>query len=131
MRNKFIRFMQGRYGVDDFSKFILVISLLFILLANRTFNRLFTMIGLIGLLLTYSRVFSRNVSQRYKENHLYLKKKNHFSRKMTLWNNRWHQRKAYRFYKCPSCNQKLRVPKGKQKICITCPNCKTQFIKKT
>lgn len=126
-----MHFMQGRYGVDDFSKFILVIGLIFILLSNLTGNRVFSVIGLIGLLLTYFRVFSRNTSQRYKENQRYLKKKNTFSRKMTLWNNRWHQRKAYRFFNCPSCKQKIRVPRGKKKIRITCPSCKTQFIKKT
>lgn len=131
MVNKIMRFMQGRYGVDELSKFLLVASLVFMLLANITGNRLFSIVGLIGLVFTYFRVFSKNPSSRYRENQRYLKKKNTFSRKMTLWNNRWHQRKAYRFYKCPSCKQKIRVPRGKSKIRITCPNCKTQFVKKT
>ena len=32
---------------------------------------------------------------------------------------------------CPTCKQKLRVPRGKGKISITCPKCATSFIKKT
>ena len=44
---------------------------------------------------------------------------------------RWAQRSTYRFYKCPQCKQTVRVPKGRGKICITCPKCKTEFIKKS
>ena len=41
------------------------------------------------------------------------------------------QRKYYRFFVCPHCSQKVRVPKGKRKIEITCPKCRTSFIRKT
>ena len=38
--------------------------------------------------------------------------------------------KLFRFFKCPVCKQKLRVPKGKGKVEITCPKCGNKFIKK-
>ena len=41
------------------------------------------------------------------------------------------QRKDYRFFKCPTCKQKVRVPKGKGKIKIHCPRCHNDFIKKS
>ena len=28
---------------------------------------------------------------------------------------------------CPDCGQRVRVPRGKGKIRITCPNCKSKF----
>ncbi len=40
-------------------------------------------------------------------------------------------KKYYKYFNCPNCNQKVRVPKGKGKIEITCPKCKTSFIRKT
>ena len=36
-----------------------------------------------------------------------------------------------RYFRCPNCSSTLRVPKGKGKICITCPVCRKEFIKKT
>ena len=32
---------------------------------------------------------------------------------------------------CPTCRQKLRVPRGRGRIQISCPRCGTQFIKKS
>ncbi len=40
-------------------------------------------------------------------------------------------KRYYKFYNCPNCNQKVRVPKGKGRIEITCPKCHTSFIRKT
>ena len=36
-----------------------------------------------------------------------------------------------RHFRCPKCHQKVRVPRGKGKIQITCPKCGEKFIKKT
>ena len=37
----------------------------------------------------------------------------------------------YKIYKCPKCRQKLRVPRGKGKIRISCRRCQYEFIRKT
>jgi hypothetical protein len=37
------------------------------------------------------------------------------------------QHRHYKFFKCPNCSQKLRVPRKKGKITITCRSCKTEF----
>ena len=43
----------------------------------------------------------------------------------------WANRKLYHYYRCPKCRQKLRVPRGRGRIQISCPRCGTQFIKKS
>lgn len=51
----------------------------------------------------------------------------------TKWNKLTgsHGDSTHRIYKCPTCGQKVRVPKGKGKISIHCPNCNCNFIKRT
>ncbi len=39
--------------------------------------------------------------------------------------------KNHKIFQCGKCGQMIRVPKGKGKIAITCPNCKQEFIKRT
>ena len=41
------------------------------------------------------------------------------------------QRNTYRFFKFDKCGQKVRVPKGRGTIEITCPKCVNHFIKKS
>lgn len=40
-------------------------------------------------------------------------------------------RKTHRYFECPSCKKRLRVPKGKGKIRITCPHCGEKFERRT
>ena len=71
------------------------------------------------------------LSKRYEENQRYLNAKYRAVVKKNNLKKRWAQRSTYRFFKCPQCKQTVRVPKGRGKICITCPKCKTEFIKKS
>lgn len=41
------------------------------------------------------------------------------------------QDREFRFFNCPHCKQRLRVPRGNGKVEITCPNCGNRFIRKT
>ena len=72
MKEKFIRFMQGRYGIDQFSKFLLAVGLVIVLvsalLGNRPIALILYLIGWAFVIYCYFRVFSRNVSKRYSEN---------------------------------------------------------------
>jgi uncharacterized paraquat-inducible protein A len=43
----------------------------------------------------------------------------------------WAQRKTYAFFRCPKCRQRVRVPKGRGRICITCPKCRTEFTRRS
>ncbi len=47
------------------------------------------------------------------------------------WKQQWHEYRTYRFLLCPQCSQRLRVPRGKGKIRVTCTKCRNQFIAKS
>lgn len=135
MKEKFMRFMQGRYGVDQFSRSMLITGLIVILLSS-FFTRtgagtLFYFLGWILIIYCYFRIFSRNVSKRYAENQTYLAKTYKIRSFFQRQKNSLNQRKVYHIYKCPGCRQKIRIPRGKGKIEIRCPKCGTTFIKKS
>ncbi len=123
--------MSGRYGVDDFSKALLYATLALCLVSLFTRNRMLNLLLTAGLVFIYYRMFSKNYSRRYQENLWYLRQKDkvmHFFRRQ---NSLAQQRKTHRIYTCPQCRQKIRIPKGHGKVQITCPQCKTAFIKRS
>ena len=136
MRDKFNRFMQGRYGVDAFASFTMGVALVANILSvffrsGSRMGALLDTVGLLVLLYTYYRMLSRDIQKRYQENEKYLaataKIRQRFNREKTMMN----QRKTHHIYSCPGCGQKIRIPKGKGKIEIECPKCHTKFVKRS
>lgn len=135
MKDKFIKFMQGRYGVDQFSKFTMGVALVSIILAifvkpGSAVGSLLDTLGLAAIIYTYFRIFSRNIQKRYAENAKYLSMTSKLRLRFNKEKNLMKQRKTHHIYSCPSCGQKIRIPKGKGKIEIECPKCHTKFIKR-
>ena len=123
--------MSGRYGVDQLSNAMVITSIVLILSSNRLQSSLINALGFLVLLLSYFRVFSRNIYKRYSENQKFLRYWNPVKGKLMSIKKRIKQSKTHKFFKCPSCNQKIRIPKGKGKIRITCPECKSKFEGRT
>ena len=136
MREKFMRFMQGRYGVDQFAKFTMGVALVSIVLAifvntGSSAGSLLDMLGLVAIVYTYFRIFSRNISKRAQENQKYLSATAKLRQRLNKEKNMMKQRKDYHIYTCPSCGQKVRIPRGKGKIEISCPKCHSKFVKRS
>ena len=135
MKDKLNRFMQGRYGVDNFARFTLGVALFVIVVGSfmrqNAAGGVLDTVGFILIIYTYFRILSRNIPARYAENQKYLAKTYKIRTYIQQQKNSLAQRKAYHIYKCPGCKQKIRIPKGKGKIEIRCPKCGTTFIKKS
>ncbi len=129
MRERFQRFMTGRYGADNLSKFLLKFILVLWVLSMFIRSSLLYMLALLLMGYVYFRMFSKNISKRYQENQRFLKTKNQLLGKFRSKKSEMAQRKTHHIYRCPGCRQKIRVPRGKGRICITCPKCKIEFTK--
>lgn len=134
-KEKMYQFMQGRYGVDSFSKFLLWVAVACILLSAVFRNRareIFNLFGWAVLVFTYYRMLSKNYAQRSSENQSYLRFvgriKSFFQGGKTAGRG---ADKTHKVFKCPTCGQKARVPRGKGMIEIDCPRCHTKFRKRT
>lgn len=146
-REKLMRWMVGRNGVDELARAEMWIVMAGLVLS--IFIRVLYFPTLLLMVHTYFRVFSRNTSKRYAENQKWrdmccrLRNRtkggsgavgrilNMPLRGVRLLKKRWRERGVYRYFKCPQCKQKVRVPAGHGKICITCPRCRTEFVKRS
>ena len=125
------RFMYGRYGADQFGQFIFGVAFVVIIL-NMFFNSVIFYYGsLLLIIYGYYRAMSKNHSKRYSENMKFLGIKNQLLGKINREKRMFNEKKVNHIYSCPSCKQKIRVPKGKGKIEITCPKCHTKFVKRS
>lgn len=132
LRQKLVQFMQGRYGVNDtLNKWLLGTSLALLVLALLFRNGILDILAVLILAYSNYRIFSKNVSRRMTENQKFLALKNRiFSFFRNTFNN-LNPKSTYLIYACPKCGQKVRVPKGRGKIAITCPKCHAEFIKRS
>ena len=118
------RFMEGRYGTDKLNMVILGIALVIVVVYS--FFVRSPLVRLILWALSYAlmiwaifRCFSRNTYKRYEENRKFLRLCEQV------------KDREHRYFNCPRCRQRVRVPRGKGKISITCPKCREKFVKKT
>ena len=130
IRNAIQRFMYGRYGNDPLNLFLIGLYLLIYLVS------LFVRLGVLYwasfalMAVALFRMLSRNIERRQMENAKFMRA----AGPVMSW---FHFRRAIRrdkehtYFKCPNCGQRLRVPKGKGKITVTCRSCGASFQEKS
>ena len=121
--------MSGRYGSDQFSRFIMGCAIVTLVLYFVLGSSIMYFLTIALLIYNYYRTFSRNYNKRYQENIRFLEIKDRLFGGFSDWKET--RNTPYRIYRCPGCRKKVRVPKGKGKISITCPRCHREFIKRT
>lgn len=132
---------QDCYGFDLLSLFLILLWSIFNIIP---YTRI---LGIVCLVLALYRAFSKKVYKRREEYHIFythcnkiLNKFNrsippnlpnfHFSQLSFIVDKlqyKYNQHKLYKITKCPNCKQKLRLPRGKGKIVVTCKRCANKF----
>ncbi len=134
MKDKLYKFMIGRNGVNELSRFLSIFSMIVVIISLFLKNKFGTILVLFGFgMLIYSNmiIFSKNLTKRRAENQDYLRLRNKFTSKFTNGKMMWKQRKEFKFFKCSNCKTILRVPRGKGKIKVHCKRCGNDMIKKS
>lgn len=131
MKERLARFMYGRYGEDNLNRFLSILALILCIISLLTRWTVLSTLAIALLVFTMFRMFSRNTGRRQQENLAYLRAKGKITGFFSRIKKRLHDRKTHRYYKCPSCRQEVRVPKGKGRIRIHCPKCQTSFERVT
>ncbi len=123
-------FMIGRNGADQLSMAMLITGIVLSLLTAITKLGIFNLLGLIVLILTIFRMFSRNLEKRRAENQKFVNFRANFGTNAKQLMNRLKNMKKYKYFKCPQCGARLRLPRKVGEVTVTCGKCKNQFKQK-
>ena len=130
MRASFSRFMSGRYGVDQLGNVMLWTGLILSIVGSLAKLGVLTILADVMLVVMLVRMFSKDRYKRQHENQMYLEKTYKLRKETSEWINRVKNSKKYRYFTCPKCKKRLRVPRGVGSITITCKGCGNKFDKK-
>ena len=130
IRAAFARIMSGRYGVDQLNMAMLWTSVIMSVIGSIAGLGIVTILADALLIVMFIRMLSKDRYRRAQENTAYLQKTEKIRRAVTEWMNRVKNSKKYRYFSCPKCKRRLRVPRGVGSITITCKDCGTKFDKK-
>lgn len=130
-KQKLAEWMAGRNGSDELGICVAVVALLLLLVNIFVHSIILSVFAL--LLIGYScwRLFSRNVEARETENVVFC---DFVSPILPWFRNPAAATKEFHDFKhlaCPECGQRVRVPRKKGKIRITCPKCQAKFEAKS
>ena len=129
MKEKLIRFFAGRYGNDSLNQFLFILELIFLVLSFFVPNIIVSFLFFLVFFTYLFRSLSRNIYGRQAENMKFIAIRTKITHTFKAIQKNF-QESAYKHFVCPKCAQIIRVPKGKGNIEITCPSCRTRFLKK-
>lgn len=154
MRDFYNHLFAGRRGPDAVCGVLFAVGLVLSAAAWFTQNQLLGWLVYVPWAVAVVRMFSTRLEKRYQENRRFLEWWNRLKATVTGWFSGGRQGKnwaddgrshvyqgaarsagagdaaadtAYHHFLCPCCSQKLRVPRGRGKVEVTCPKCKTMF----
>lgn len=131
VREKIYRFMQGRYGMDGLSGFLIGTG--FIMSVFNTFFRgnLFMILSWGCIIFAFTRIFSKDRGRCIAQNMWFYDHTRGAREWIRREKSRMRIRKTHHIYTCKNCGQKIKIPRGKGRIMVTCPKCRNEFLKRS
>ncbi|MEG1560634.1 MAG: zinc ribbon domain-containing protein [Clostridia bacterium] len=133
--------MKGRYGIDKLTIFLVILAIVISIIgmflnANASVARwIITGVSTLLVVLCIFRMMSKNFQKRQRELHIYneltYKLKAFFTGFPGSIKRDVKERQSFKRFSCPQCGQKLRVPRGKGRLRVTCTKCGCKFEAKS
>ena len=120
--------MKNKFNIDEFGIFLVWTGIILSIISYFTKSSFLNYLAAILVIYAIYRFFSRNTAKRSMENTQF---KNSFlnpvKKSFKGFKKNSDSKKNIKYVKCPSCNQKLRIPNKKGKIKVRCPKCGNKF----
>lgn len=124
------RFMAGRNGNDQLSFALIIGGLVLVVLASITNFIIIHYLGLALYIYALFRMFSRNVAKRRAENEKYMNFRRNFKTNISQFLARMKNSRQFKYFRCPECKARLRLPRKVGEVTVTCGKCRHQFKQK-
>lgn len=120
------KYFKDSYGWDKFSLAIIALALLLLIISKWAFPLSIALAGFAAW-----RSFSKDKYKRSQEEAVFESFIYRMNYKIRGLKTKISQSINYKILTCPNCSQKLRVPRHKGKITVTCKNCHNEFKSKS
>lgn len=130
IRRFLMGFMAGRYGGDQLNALLIALYVILYVVFLFTQMLVFEILALILIILSLYRSLSKNLERRRAENTRFLQAVRPAARRWSGFRARVND-KEHRYFKCPNCGQRMRVPRGKGRITVHCRSCGAAFEEKS
>lgn len=136
-QSKLVTFMMGRNGMDDCARAMIGFAVSAMVLQfvagffSGTLARFFSYVSMALFIYAIFRMLSRNIAARQNENRKWVKVWTPIllssRRKYSRFKDWKAYHKEFHIDTCKQCGQTLKIPKGKGRIRVTCPKCRSVY----
>lgn len=127
LKRKFVEWSYGRNGADELSSACTNVGIVLVILNLFIKLNWLSIVALLLFAYAWFRISSKDITARSKENAQAMKAAGPVIAFLAHPTKTAEEHKNYVHIACPSCGQKVRIPRGKGKVRITCPKCHTRF----
>ena len=124
------KLMTGRRGADELSLALLIAGLALSMVGGTIRLGLLNLFGLALYALAIYRMFSRNLQKRYAENVKFTGAWRSAKASVRQFVNRMKNMRKYKYFKCPECHSRLKLPRKVGEVTVTCGKCHHAFKQK-
>ena len=123
--------MNNKLNIDEFGIFLVWLGIISSLISYFAKSSFLYSLGFVFFIFAIFRAFSKNISKRRLENNWFKDKfLNPVKKSLAGFKGGIKPKrdeKNHKYITCPTCGQKLRIPKQKGKIKVKCPKCGSKF----
>ena len=130
LREGLRKLMAGRRGPDELSLALLIFGLVLSFISSFPRLGILYLLGMAAYILSIYRMFSRRIEKRYAENEKFKSTWKRIRDSVRQFINRLKNMRQYKYFKCPECHSRLRLPRKVGEVTVTCGKCHHAFRQK-
>lgn len=128
--DKAMHWLRRCNGADNLGLTIIIAALILVLLGRLLRLQALTLLSAALYLWAFYRMLSHNVAKRHEENRRFKELLQKCRTELGQGLARLKNIRKYKYYRCPNCKSRLRMPRGIGEKTVTCSKCGHSFRKK-